>query len=423
MPNIFSIREYGTIWQGEGTNTLNSIFLAQSSFELLENWVLEGIGEQIMVFGKKQGKPFFKVKNFVGVIELKDSTQIEILPKITQNEEDIVSSKKALLKMLHYVQDIPFKISQDAQLQTENLNIFEIFINSFLKQLHLLIQKGIKSDYQEIAENQNFLKGKLQFQEQIKHNLVHQERFFVAYDGYMADIAPNRIIKTTLQKLAKVSRNAQNKQKIKMYQEVYVDIPFSNNIAKDLATCEHLNRFFQHYKLVLEWCRVFLENKSFTSFSGNCVNWAILFPMQVVFESYIGSLFRRYSFNYSISLQDKSHYLLEQPKQFSLCPDMVVYQADTAIQVLDTKWKILDTSEPNLGIQQSDLYQIFAYAKKYNVQKLVLIYPAPSEQTSAIVHWQYEESISLYITHFPVYQIDREDFEAEKRFVEQILNL
>jgi len=35
------------------------------------------------------------------------------------------------------------------------------------------------------------------------------------------------------------------------------------------------------------------------------------------------------------------------------------------IFILDTKWKILDENDKNKGVSQADMYQMFAYSKKY----------------------------------------------------------
>ena len=44
--------------------------------------------------------------------------------------------------------------------------------------------------------------------------------------------------------------------------------------------------------------------------------------------------------------------------------------------VMDTKWKVLSGSaKQNFGISQADMYQMYAYGKKYGAEKVVLLYP------------------------------------------------
>lgn len=61
------------------------------------------------------------VKNYVGLIQLKDGTQIEILPKISYGEdEDNAISKRVFLKMLRSLKDFSGKVFNSANLNIED---------------------------------------------------------------------------------------------------------------------------------------------------------------------------------------------------------------------------------------------------------------------------------------------------------------
>ena len=127
------------------------------------------------------------------------------------------------------------------------------------------------------------------------------------------------------------------------------------------------------------WCRIFLKGKSFTSFAGSDVAYALLFPMENLFESYIACLIKKEinSDEYTVSVQDNSHHLFERPEIFSLRPDIVItLKSDNAVLVMDTKWKLLNDVPPTYGISQSDMYQMYAYQKKYKAENVTLIYPS-----------------------------------------------
>ena len=86
---------------------------------------------------------------------------------------------------------------------------------------------------------------------------------------------------------------------------------------------------------------------------------------------------------WEVSVQDKGYYLFEEPRrQFSLRPDIVIRKNDRVV-VLDTKWKSLcDNEAKNYGISQSDMYQMYAYSKKYQTSEIWLIYPVNQEMRS-----------------------------------------
>ena len=56
---------------------------------------------------------------------------------------------------------------------------------------------------------------------------------------------------------------------------------------------------------------------------------------------------------------------------FALRPDIVV---DNDI-VIDTKWKTLSPGDRVVGVEQSDVYQMLAYAHAYEAARVVMLYP------------------------------------------------
>ena len=90
-------------------------------------------------------------------------------------------------------------------------------------------------------------------------------------------------------------------------------------------------------------------NKSFTNFSGNSRNIAILFPMERIFEDYIGYLMKNYADGHEIKTQDKSYYLVSNHKnneKFGLKPDIVATNESNQEQIIfDTKWKLIDETK------------------------------------------------------------------------------
>ena len=101
--------------------------------------------------------------------------------------------------------------------------------------------------------------------------------------------------------------------------------------------------------------------------------------MESLFESYVAAALKKQLTpkGYRVSAQDKSYYLFDFPcKKFAIRPDLVITRlSDGAIFVMDTKWKILSELYTNYGISQDDMYQMYAYQKKYGAQNVTLLYP------------------------------------------------
>lgn len=98
--------------------------------------------------------------------------------------------------------------------------------------------------------------------------------------------------------------------------------------------------------------------------------------MEKVFESYVAGQLNKVvdKANYQIKTQDRFYHLFDDPKRFLLKPDIIVRDCHSSI-VLDTKWKILNPNQSNYGISQADMYQMYAYSKKYAARMVFLLYP------------------------------------------------
>lgn len=346
------------------------------------------------------------VQNYVGLIQTKSGFCVEILPKTfyaaseyqgfeaqqdeNKKQDSIHFAKTLLLKMLKTLKNSPFKYSQLASLKAQNMPLLEVFILMFLNELDNLVKKGLKSSYVIQEENRRFLKGKLLFNQNLKYNFTHKERFFTASDEFSVDIAPNRLIKSTLEVLSKQNLNGEISAKLMQLRFVFTDITPSQNIDKDLSQCTN-SRLFNAYDLILQWCKIFLKRQAFTSYQGNTKAFALLFDMNKLFERFVANELRNpeirkgvlggFDNEIRIKTQEKRKHLATENEQnrFCLKPDIVGYEkADKDLKpvfIADTKWKILNDDSKNYGISQNDVYQMWAYLSKYECVKGFLIYP------------------------------------------------
>lgn len=321
-------------------------------------------------------------KNYVGIIELSDGAIIEILPKIyiksaekpiKEQQDDV---RKIFLTMLKALKWLPFKEFNMSTVGTIKNNLFEIFIDMYVKEVYDLIKKGIKGDYLNYKGNENFLKGKIVFKDHIKNNFLHKERFYVSYDIFNINRPENKLIKATISKLLSKTRSEKNKKNLKKLLFFFDNVDKSINYKSDFSKIK-LDRNMKSYELLLQWARIFLFDYTFTPFKGEEKATALLFPMEKVFEDYIAYLIRKQiqESSWSVKTQEKKYYLFNKPSNnFLIKPDIVLTLGKRTI-VLDTKWKLLNPEYNNYGISQSDMYQMYAYGKKYNAEKVILIYP------------------------------------------------
>lgn len=95
-------------------------------------------------------------KNYVGLIQMKNGFQIQVLPKIDFSTEDDTgneATKKLFLKMLRSMKDFPSKVFNDASLRVDRMNLYEIFINMYIQEVRQLVKHGLRSAYVEQEDN------------------------------------------------------------------------------------------------------------------------------------------------------------------------------------------------------------------------------------------------------------------------------
>ncbi|MCF0259905.1 MAG: McrC family protein [Erysipelotrichaceae bacterium] len=389
MDKLLEVREFDTITGNvEFENDDQYKYLDSAAFKDLIQFIHEYSGNEesadaldfMRISYKRNVGDVVTFKNYVGLIQMKNGYQIQILPKIsfdTEEDSGNMRTKKIFLKMLRSMKDFPSKVFSDAHLKVDRMNLYEIFINMYLQEVRHLVKKGIQSAYVPHEDNLKFFKGKLLTKQNIRSNAAHKERFYVAYDEFHPNRPENRLIKATLLKLQKITSSAQNAKMIRQLLTSFEMIDPSTNYTKDFSQVTS-NRNTKDYSMLMEWSKVFLFNKSFTTFSGQNNSRALLFPMERLYESYVAQQMKKVFTpdGWDVSSQDKGYYLFTEPRrQFALRPD-IVCKKDSRTVIMDTKWKrLIDNERKNYGISQSDMYQMYAYSKKYRTSEIWLLYP------------------------------------------------
>ena len=429
MKEPFVVREYDSIiCENENVTTEYYRQMPETDFKRLEDFIRNYSSEEdeadaldfmSISYNKRGLGDVIHVKNYVGMIQMQDGSQIEILPKISFDEEGSDKTKEVFLKMLRSMKDFPGKVYNNANLSIDRMNLYEIFISMYISEVRELAKKGLKSAYIQQEDNLRYYKGKLVVSEHIRQNMVHKEKFYVSYDEYQVNRPENRLIKATLLKLQKITSDNYNAKEIRQLLSYFELVDTSANYQKDF-TQVIIDRNTREYELILLWSKVFLMNKSFTTFAGEDAARALLFPMEKVFEAYVADNLRRImrGSKWHVSTQDKGFYLFESPrKQFALRPDIVLEKHGEAPIILDTKWKrLVNDARKNYGISQADMYQMYAYGKKYNASEIWLLYPKTEEMNNMNGFvFDSGDGIKVHLFFVDVSKIDKSILELKNR--------
>lgn len=344
------------------------------------------------VFARKPGGAL-AAGNHVGVITTKRGTVVEILPKIdfghSQPDTDHELTKHYFLRMLRHHRGLPnaAALPESGIRARRRFPMLEVFIRQFLWNLNTLVRGGLARRYFTVEDNLPYLRGRMQFPEQIRNNLTNRARFFVAYDQLSVDSPANRLIHSALASLRPRVQDGENRQLLRELTAAFADVPQAVNLRGDWR--EHrVDRSMRHYGPIMQWVGLFLFNRGLTTFAGRHVNHSLLFPMEKVFEDFVTHSFQRYQHEYDVTPQGPRKYLtaIQDGYAFQMKPDISLGKEKRVLFILDAKWKAINglSSNPKRGIDQADMYQLYAYGKRYGCNTVALVYPQTREFRSAL---------------------------------------
>ena len=319
--------------------------------------------------------------NYVGIVTTSRGTVLEILPKIDLvTDGDHEATRRLFLNMLRSWRGVGERPMPPSHIRAmSRLPMLEAFVREFLRTLSLLARGGLAKRYRTVEENQPYLRGRLLFRDHLRENVANQTRLFVAHAELSKNRPANRLIQATLQRLAPRVRDAQNRELLGQLRIAFADIPASVNIYGDWRA-HHVDRSMRHYGPVMQWVGLFLYQRGLATFSGVHENVSLLFPMEQVFEDFVTASFRRHQQEYRVRAQGPVKYMatLDGKQAFQTRPDITLARSGEVAFVLDAKWKRTEAAWDDVrhGIAQDDVYQMHAYAGRYQCRAAALVYPA-----------------------------------------------
>ena len=339
--------------------------------------------------------------NYVGVIETQRGTVIEILPKVDfgDGDDDEARTRQVFLRMLRTWRGLRTAQFNETRISDlRNFPMLEVFVRLFLADLVRLTQRGLARRYASVEDNLPRLRGRIRFPRHIRLNAANRARFYVAFDEFTADRPVNRLIHSTIHRLRSSTHHPGNQQLLHQLRICFSEVPRSERPEVDWER-HRIDRSMRHYETVMAWVGLFLFNDGLATFSGKHVNQALLFPMEEVFEDYVADSFRRYQRDYRVRTQgpQKPFTRISAADAFHVRPDIALIQAQTdeVRFVLDAKWKEIEGGgkDPKHGISQSDVYQLYAYGRKFGCATVALIYPKTRKFATSL-RYDFEDSVA-----------------------------
>lgn len=308
-----------------------------------------------------------RFKQYVGILNV-GGLQIEVLPKTDYSTDDADTWRGHLLTMLNTVYKLQAKALTVANQHLKSSPILDVFLQRFLDEVERLLHVGLIKTYRQEIGNRSSLKGKLLMSKHLMKNVVHKERFYVNYTTYDRNHLCNRILYKSLKIIPDVTHNSYI---INRARTLFFEFPELHDMAVSDSLFSQLkyDRKSEEYKKAIEIARLILLNYMPDLQQGRNGVLALMFDMERLWEEYVFVILKRKLTRYDVSAQQSTRFW----ERKTIRPDIVISAKDnTPLLVIDTKWKCPKDYKPS----PSDLKQMYAYHRYWNVKNTILLYPA-----------------------------------------------
>lgn len=346
--------------------------------------------DAMVLFNEKNQNKYYTIihkgvlfSSYVGVIQIGGLT-IEILPKAdnSENPDKKRTWRDVLLSMLKVCKHIQVDNVSETNLSKKYNSILEVYFEMYLNEIESLIKQGLIKKYRRVQSNQNALKGKLIFSQNIQKNLIHKERFYCEHQVYDKDHLIHQILFRGLLILKDlINNNLHDKLNRVLFEfQDYQEIMINKNHFEKLIN----NRKKAPYSKALDIAKMIILNYSPNLNSGKDNMLTLLFDMNKLWEEYIYRILQKHKpKEYQISYQNSDRFWNNK----TIRPDIVITNEKNEKFVIDTKWKIINATSPS----DDDLKQMFTYNLHWNAEKSMLLYPKVNQEDSGFGLFHYND--------------------------------
>jgi len=237
--------------------------------------------QQFLEFRNNQAIRF---NNYIGTIVFKGE-KINIFPKIFRTDMGDYSTDglsldhllKNLIQWINYCNRVNYpyiNIMNDIE-NCDNLK--DLFINVFVKYLNHAFKRNSYYRFEEREEDCSSIKGKIDVNDYFNKKIANGkfDKFLCDYSEFEFDNLLNRIIKCTCKNIIN-DTTPKNKKELKNIIIKLNDVTDMKCIPSDCDKIK-LSKMNNHYKLILNMCKVFLLNKVSTFNTGTTDSFCFFF--------------------------------------------------------------------------------------------------------------------------------------------------
>ncbi len=300
---------------------------------------------------------------YIGHFLLPSGTRVVIQPKVETSN---------IFRILAYIyaREHPDPFREAEVTYHPDQLLFEPLVELFNRLVAKRVRRGLYQNYQEHEENLLVFRGRLSAPQHIRNNLARPDHAFCRFTQNTHDVDDNQIIKWTLRFLLTVYPwSAPTVQALRANFHQFETVTLKH-VSRTAFVNRHYHRLNEDYRLLHDFCRLFLEKASISEQGGRIRFRGFLLDMNQLFEQFVSTAFQVVGqASRLLVVSQSSAYLSLYPVHIR--PDITVRLGQRVVSIVDAKYKRRFDTYDN-----PDVYQMLAYATALNCPRTFLIFPA-----------------------------------------------
>jgi len=357
---------------------------------------------------------------FVGLVVVED-LQVEVLPKV-DGWATTAKAREALLRMLVTAHDLDVKSSDMAACVAQEEPVLASLARIYLLKLAEALRRGLRQEYKAHEDQLPRVRGKINWAAQLRLEITHVPGFACRFDDRSEDTPLNRVLKAALRVAERIlASDGLGPLRLEV-RHAMEGVTETRMTATQIAAV-HLDRMSCHLAPLLTLAKLLLgqANPDFGEVQAQRnKTFAFIWDMNVLFETYVAKVAKATLEPDGVTVFAQAEaglylgvYADSGKGAFALRPDLVLHGGGVGTIILDTKWKRLEPNTPNGGVSPADVYQVNAYAQRFEADSVVLAYPhaydgkAPGERARFLVSRPARSPLEVVIFTIDLSDLDR----------------
>lgn len=348
----------------------------------------------VFTFVRRKGKSVATVGPWVGVLEVGD-LQLELLPKVDREERPtrlagdhaLKEVRGNLLTMLELTGDVPVRLRGPAATAIRQASLKDALVRLFLEALVTEMLRGEPRAYVTTEEDLGTIRGRLMLKEQITRSAGREHRFWCRFDEMIGDPRIGARLKAACAVLARRSLSPESRRLLHQARALLDEVP---DLAPHATRDVHFDRQNLRFRDVYRFAGHILADSAPDLRAGQEASFSLLYNMDALFERFIAEFIDRHVLagpdlpdslkDWRLAPQAEAHreYLLYAGRSgvLHMKPDLLFTRGDDRF-IIDTKWKHIEPG-PEARPTNDDLYQLYAYLRRFGCRRVTLLYPSAS---------------------------------------------